>query len=39
MSTKHSSFIPMAPEHRPQQRLNEVVSVPQPEFCGGALGL
>ena len=28
MSTKHSSFIPMAPEHRPQQRLNEVVSVP-----------
>ena len=28
MSTKHSSFIPMAPEHCPQQRLNEVVSVP-----------
>ena len=28
MSTKHSSFIPMAPEHRPQQRLNKIISVP-----------
>ena len=28
MSTKHTSFIPMAPGLRPQQRLYEVVTVP-----------
>jgi len=28
MSTKHTSFIPMSPVQRPQQRLNEVVSTP-----------
>ena len=28
MSTKHTSFIPMSPVQRPQQRLNEVVSIP-----------
>ena len=29
MSTKHTSFIPMAPEMRSQQRLKEVVDLPQ----------
>ena len=28
MSTKHTSFIPMAPTLRPQQRLYEVVTAP-----------
>ena len=28
MSTKHTSFIPMTPDARPKQRLNEVVSLP-----------
>ena len=28
MSTKHTSFIPMAPGLRPQQRLYEVVTAP-----------
>ena len=28
MSTKHTSFIPMAPGLRPQQRLYEVVALP-----------
>ena len=27
--TKHSSFIPMTPDVRPSQRLNEVVSLPE----------
>ena len=28
MSTKHTSFIPMSPGLRPQQRLYEVVTLP-----------
>ena len=28
MSTKHTSFIPMTPDARPKQRLNEVVGLP-----------
>ena len=28
MSTKHTTFIPMAPGSRPQQRLYEVVTLP-----------
>jgi hypothetical protein len=29
MSTKHTSFIPMAPSLRPQQQLYEVVKLPE----------
>lgn len=29
MSTKHTSFIPMAPGLRPQQRMYEVATLPQ----------
>ena len=29
MSTKHTSFIPMSPELLPQQKLSEVVSLPE----------
>ena len=29
MSTKHTSFIPMSPNARPQQRLYEVVTLPE----------
>ena len=29
MSTKHTSFIPMSPDARPQQRLYEVVTLPE----------
>ena len=29
MSTKHTSFIPMTPDARPQQRIHEVVTLPE----------
>ena len=29
MTTKHTSFIPMSPELLPQQKLSEVVSLPE----------
>jgi hypothetical protein len=28
-TTKHNSFIPMSPELRPRQKLNEVVTIPE----------